>query len=475
MNKKGTRATNGEGYVGTTIQKIKKQFDNSKMCSICMSCTNRSMCNNRIDWTKCEKCKNCKEECLKYCDRFYCRKMVQAQITIDGKQVSVASKRTRKESIEEKKRKESDVLCGTYVKKDNRTVYHFCKEVEAEKIAANKIKQSTQNRNNNTFDKIKNADFFSKSIQKTTKADIDNFMSQYTYLSQSELDKISNIIKSGFERAMENDVITYKQNFMKNYCVPRSEKQEKEVVAFELEDFITLMKYVLTTNKLIKNSKCNYDSRTIRNIIILSFLSLTRIGEMGALDINKHIDLQKKYISIERTLTEDVSGKVIMGTTTKTGNRQKKVEKRIINFNIFSEELYFMVIKDQIENSRNNINNTENLLFCDKNGNYIVPSAITNIFKRICREAGIKADLITGCFIHMTRHTAISFMISLGYDLVFITSFSGHSSIKEIERTYGHILNDYRKKKLEDPNFHYEKEDIITKEIINLAQKCYLH
>lgn len=89
MNKKGTRVTNGEGYVGSTIQKIKKKFDNTKMCKMCSECTDRSLCNNRQGWDKCDKCKNCKEECFNYCDRFYCRKMVLAQITIDGKQHTV--------------------------------------------------------------------------------------------------------------------------------------------------------------------------------------------------------------------------------------------------------------------------------------------------------------------------------------------------------------------------------------------------
>lgn len=52
-------------------------------------------------------------------------------------------------------------------------------------------------------------------------------------------------------------------------------------------------------------------------------------------------------------------------------------------------------------------------------------------------------------------------------------SFHGHSSIKEIEQTYGHILNDYKKKKLEDPCFKYKKEDIITSEILQLAKEKY--
>ena len=325
-NNRGTRATNGEGTIYKTIQKIDRKHNRLDfVCDICKNCDDWSICNYREGTKKCEKCLKC-NKCLtkNFCDRFYCREMVGAQITVDGNQVSVASKRTRKETVAEKKKKEADVLCGTYVKKDNKTLYHFCKEVERKKVSSNLIKQSTQNRHNNTFNKLENADFFPKSIQKTTKDDIDNFVNQYTYLSQSELDKIVNIIRAGFEEAMEDDVITYKQNFMRNYKSPLSEKQEKEVVAFELDEFIKLLKYLLTTDKLIKNNKCNYDSRTIRNIIILSFLSLTRIGEIGAIDLDKHINLSKEHIIIERTLTEDENGKVKWEQQLKLVNVRKK-------------------------------------------------------------------------------------------------------------------------------------------------------
>lgn len=277
MNKKGTRATNGEGYIGTTIQKIKKKFDNTNMCKICANCKDRTDCNNRQGHEKCDKCKNCKEECFHYCDRFYCRKMVLAQITVDGEQKTVGTKTNRKDTVAAKKKKEADAENGTFVKKSNKTLYHFCKDVEKDKINAKLIKTSTQSRNKDTFKKLQNADFYEKPIQKITKKEIDSFINSYTYLSQSEIDKIVSQIQIGYERAVEEDVISYKKNFMRNYTSPLSDKEEKEVVAFELDEFLTLMKYILTTDRLIKNSKCNYDTRTIRNLIILSFLSITRI------------------------------------------------------------------------------------------------------------------------------------------------------------------------------------------------------
>lgn len=166
---------------------------------------------------------------------------------------------------------------GIFVKKCNKTLYHFCRQVQSEKIEANLIKLSTVNRNRDTFKKMQNANFHEKPIQKVTKKEIDTFINSYKYLSQSELDKLVNFVKTGYEKAMKENVISYKKNFMLDYHSPLSCSQEKEVVAFELDEFITLIIYVLSTDKLVISSKSNYDTRTIRNLIILSFLSLTRI------------------------------------------------------------------------------------------------------------------------------------------------------------------------------------------------------
>ena len=74
---------------------------------------------------------------------------------------------------------------------------------------------------------------------------------------------------------------------------------------------------------------------------------------------------------------------------------------------------------------------------------------------------------------HMTRHSGITRMIEMGYDLFFIILYSGHSSIKEIERTYGHILADYRKKKIKNPDFKYSKSDIFPQSLEKLILSFY--
>ena len=59
------RRAKGEGSLYKTIQKQKRpKFASNGECAICKNCTDRTACNNRQGYEKCDKCKNCKEECL---------------------------------------------------------------------------------------------------------------------------------------------------------------------------------------------------------------------------------------------------------------------------------------------------------------------------------------------------------------------------------------------------------------------------
>ena len=167
-------------------------------------------------------------------------------------------------------------------------------------------------------------------------------------------------------------------------------------------------------------------------------------------------------IIINRTLTQE-DGKITMGENTKTGRRKilgGKLDERIIPFDIFDENLLLSTIKEQIKNSKANFNNKNHLLFCQLDGNYIDYRCLNNIFKRICREAGIKLELATGCHIHMCRHTCTTRMIEAGMDLLVIASILGHSDERQIRETYGHILSNYKNRQLENSRTYYKKNKL---------------
>lgn len=259
-------------------------------------------------------------------------------------------------------------------------------------------------------------------------------------------------------------IISYPDNPMLRTFTPVSIQKREPVQAFEIEEQRKLMEYLLNKS-LIKSSRCDYDERTLKNLFICALLSAARIGELGSIDINERIDLKAKGFIINRTLTCN-NGKVVMGKTTKTGRRkveQGLLDERFVPFDIFDEELMLSIVKDQIKNAKSNPNNKENLLFCQLNGSYIDHRCINNIFKRICREAGVKLELAKGCHTHMCRHTAVTRMIEAGMDLLVIANILGHVDDQQIKQTYGHILAKYRNRQLKNCRSYYGKQKLKVK------------
>lgn len=475
MNQKGTRNTNGEGGTYSVVEKHKRKKFLKEECIICKNCTDRTACNNRLGYDKCKKCEDCKIECLKYCDRFYCYAKFQSQITIDGKQTTVANENKKKDCIEKKKDVEADLKTNNYIKKTNLTLLEIIKSADKQKYNIKNVSKATQNRDEGLYNNLDNLlTFTNMPIQKLSVDLINDELDNLAFYSQSQIEKIVQKIKFGIYEAAESNYTSLKKLPISKIKMPISEKEKREVIAFDIDEQQQLIKYVCTTKTLIGNSKSTYDNITIKNLILLALFSLARIGELGALDLKEHIDFKNNNIIIERSLTEDEHERKVIGNSTKTGKKllsQGLKDKRYIPFALFDKEIVTHILNQQISHSKNNLNNKNNLLFCRKTGELINPKQITPIFKRICRDAGIKLELPKGCHIHMTRHTGVTRLVEFGMDSFTIISFTGHTTTREIEKTYAHILENYRNKKLEDPQFHYKKTDLITSEIKELILK----
>ena len=467
MAKKLGRNGNGEGSVYNTIQKIdRKEKRLNFICDVCKNCNDWSVCNNRTGTNKCTKCLEC-TACLKrnYCDRFYCYNRYPAQITLDdGSRTTVSNESTRTASVEKKKDVEAQIQTKTYVKKNGITIIEVVKKIGNVKFEAGKIIKNTKDKDQYHYAYIENWEDFKKPVQKVTYEEIQNFLNSIRHLSQGEIDKIVAKLKAGFMQCVMDKIISYPDNPMLRTFTPVSLQKKEPVQAFEVEEQRKLMEYLLT-KPLVKSSRCHYDERTLRNLFICALLSAARIGELGAIDITKHIDFKANGFVISRTLSCD-DGKVIMGDTTKTGHKkieQGLLDERFVPFDIFDEELMISIVKDQIKNAKSNPNNKENLLFCQLDGSYIDHRCLNNIFKRICREAGVKLQLSKGCHTHMCRHTAVTRMIEAGMDLLVIAAILGHVDDRQIKETYGHILARYRNRQLKDCRSYYGKQKLKMK------------
>lgn len=458
MNKKGTRRANGEGSIYNTIQKIKRPKKLDYECDICKNCTYRTACNNRTGTSKCQKCIEC-TSCLTYCDRFYCYQRYQAQISIDKKQTTVANESKKKAAVDKKLETEAKIQTKTYVKKNGITIIEVSKRIRDNKFDAGKIGKNTKSKDKYHYKHLEEWEDFKKPVQQITYQNINKFLNSIRYLSQSEIGHIVNKLNEAFMECVLDKIIAYPDNPMLRITIPTSFQTKKKVEAFEVDEQRKLMHYI-RTQPLIKSSRCNYDERTLRNLFICLLLSAARIGELGALDYTKHLDFSAGGFVINRTLTQE-EGKIFMGEHTKTGQRKVskgQLDERFVPFDIFDEKLLTDTVKDQMKNARNNFNNKEHLLFCQKDGSYIDYRCLNNIFKRICREAGVKLELPNGCHIHMCRHTGATRMIEAGMDLLVIASILGHVDDRQIKETYGHILARYRNRQLKNSQAYYKKQ-----------------
>lgn len=450
------RNGNGQGSIYKVIRKVKRKEFDKTICKICNDCINKC---NREAFERCDKCINCKIECLKHCDRYYCYDGFDAQITINGKQTTVASSKKQKETTNKKMEIESQIQTHAYVSKNGITLVQKINKIIENKMKANFIGENTYRKNKEDLKHIEFSNIADIPMQELTSEQIQDFINSKTYLSQSVISSILQLIKMAYTRAIKDKEIYAADNPMDLVEEPYSEIEVKKIEAFSIEEEQKLLDFIQTSKRLITNNQCQYDAITIKNIIILGLFTGLRVGEMGAIIYDKHIDFEKQIILIESTLTKDINSTSKIKQSTKTGRSKKKSQKkdfREIPFGELSQNDFLKnILLEQIEYASHLKKNKENLLFCRLDGKYIEHTQITALFKKICRSIQIKNDIPTGCHIHMTRHTFATRCIESGMDLLFLAKLLGHSSTRQIEKTYGHILQRYRTQNLDKLKKYY--------------------
>ena len=436
---------NGEGTIYETIQKIKRKFNNTKMCKICSECKDRSYCNNRTGYVKCDKCINCTS---KDCDRFYIYKKSFAQISTKEGRKTVGTGKTKKEASNKKAIEEEKIERQIYIKEGNYPLLDTMKKNNNQKHKLKLITDNTYLRNNETIKSIEKHPFAYKKMIELTEDDIKDLLSYFVSLnfSQSQLENIYDQISGAFKYCKLDTISEIKRNtFISN-------KEVKEVTAFTIEEEKALLEYVNNNESSLVDIKSKIDGKTIKNIIKFNLATGMRIGEICALNRDTDIDRINKRILVSKTITKNADGKFVMGTQTKTGRKTKRANKKDIRYIpfavLFDENEFIDILDEQYKISCNTSNNSLKLLFCTKEGKIITHTAFNNIFKRICRSAGIKLEISEGCNTHMMKHTCVTRMIENDIRIDVISKIVG-TSVEVLRKTYAHILDDFIENEIE--------------------------
>ena len=182
-----------------------------------------------------------------------------------------------------------------------------------------------------------------------------------------------------------------------------------------------------------------------KNVYLIQMYAGLRVGEALALK-SGDIDLRKNLIRVNKTLTTDKNGKVVMGNTTKTyaGIREVPIPEFIRDS-----------IIEQMEISKSQ---RDHQLFISPNGSYVDNRNVNRILKKRLSELDI-----TGISTHSLRHTYGTRCIESGMRAVALQRLLGHTDINVTLNTYTSVLNKYKEKEMEKLNDYYLSNDIFNK------------
>lgn len=301
------------------------------------------------------------------------------------------------------------------------------------KLDMNLISENQYARVINTIKVIEKNDIVNKKIEDITSDDIQEYINSLKDYSNSYIRKLMEQFNQAYRLAMNKGYIT--RNPMVDVIKPRSTKPDREVRAMTIEE------QQIFTNYLMDKS---IEEEPYKNVFLIQMYMGLRVGETLALR-NSDIDLRKNLISVNKTLTTDKDGKVIMGNTTKTyaGVREVPIPE--------------FIRKSIIEQMKIAENQKDNQLFISDKQNYIDNRNVNRILKKRLLDLGI-----TGISTHSLRHTYGTRCVEAGMRAVALQRLMGHQDISVTLNTYTSVFNKYKEDELKKVNEYYMNNEILS-------------
>lgn len=319
-----------------------------------------------------------------------------------------------------------------FIKNNGIPLNQLMRENAQKKLDMNVISERSYLRLLESIKKIEESSMSKKNINDITSNEIQEYLNSLKNYSNSTIKKIKEQFTQAFREAQNKGYII--RNPMFEVMRPKSTQIRKPVRALEIEEQQTLTNYLMNIPTTSQPYKVAY--------LIQMYLGL-RIGEALALR-STDINLHRNLITVDKTLSKDKEGKIIMKYLPKTygGIRDIPIPAFIKN--------------EIINQMRLSENNLDKQLFLSPKGEYVRPENANRKLRELLHTMGIY-DISS----HSLRHTYGTRCIEAGMRAVALQRLMGHSDVAITLNTYTSVFNKYKESELEKVNNYYMQQSII--------------